>query len=315
MDARLMFASVGVVALLATLTRLIHGLWVVFLRPGSKISAKYGKWAIVTGATDGIGKAFSIRLAKSGVNVILMSRGEEKLREVAKELESKYKVETKILALDFADVATSLPSALSQLSKILEEVQVGVLINNVGMSYPYAMFFHELSDELIQNLISVNIISTTRLTKLVIQHMLKHKRGAVVFIGSGAASVIPSDPLYSVYAGTKGYVDHFARSLYVEYKVKGIDVQCQVPLYVATKLAKIRRASLACPSPDTYAKAALQWVGGDVRCTPYWVHSLMWALIASLPEQLFDSVRLRQNLDIRKRGLAKERKQKEQKEQ
>ncbi|KAJ0818279.1 putative very-long-chain 3-oxoacyl-CoA reductase [Helianthus annuus] len=57
--------------------------------------------------------------------------------------------------------------------------------------------------------------------------MVKRKKGAIVNIGSGAAIVIPSDPLYAVYAATKAYVDQFSRCLYVEYKNSGIDVQCQ----------------------------------------------------------------------------------------
>lgn len=80
----------------------------------------------------------------------------------------------------------------------------------------------------------------------------------------------------------------------------------QVPLYVATKMAKIRKASLAVPSPDTYATAGLKWVGYEPRCTPYWVHSIMWWLIQMIPEPIMDSVRLRSCLNIRKRGQAKE---------
>ncbi len=82
--------------------------------------------------------------------------------------------------------------------------------------------------------------------------------------------------------------------------------EIQVPLYVATKMAKIRKASLAVPSPDTYATAGLKWVGYEPRCTPYWVHSIMWWLIQMIPEPIMDSVRLRSCLNIRKRGQAKE---------
>ncbi|BAF09243.2 Os02g0597900, partial [Oryza sativa Japonica Group] len=146
----------------------------------------------------------------------------------------------------------------------------------------------------------------------VLPAMVERKRGAIVNIGSGSSSVMPSDPLYSVYAATKAYVDQFSRCLYVEYKSKGIDVQCQVPLYVATKMASIRKSSFFVPSADTYARAAIRHIGYEPRCTPYWPHSVMWFLISILPESLIDSIRLGMCIKIRKKGQAKDAKKKAQ---
>ncbi|MBA0644378.1 hypothetical protein Goklo_028548, partial [Gossypium klotzschianum] len=139
----------------------------------------------------------------------------------------------------------------------------------------------------------------------------KRKKGAIVNIGSGAAIVIPSDPLYAVYAATKAYIDQFSRCLYVEYKNSGIDVQCQVPLYVATKMASIKRSSFFVPSTDGYARAAMRWIGYEPRCTPYWPHSILWGLAYSLPESVVDAWRLRFCLGIRKRGQMKDSRKKE----
>ncbi|KAG0489284.1 hypothetical protein HPP92_008095 [Vanilla planifolia] len=152
----------------------------------------------------------------------------------------------------------------------------------------------------------------TKVTHVVLPGMVERKRGAILNIGSGAAVVIPSDPLYAVYAATKAYVDQFSKCLYVEYKGKGIDVQCQVPLYVATKMASIRRSSFLIPSADTYARAALRWLGYEKRCTPYWPHSLVWFMASLLPETVVDNWRLGFCLGIRKRGMLKESKKKEQ---
>ncbi|EHA8587746.1 hypothetical protein COCNU_scaffold003116G000100 [Cocos nucifera] len=127
--------------------------------------------------------------------------------------------------------------------------------------------------ELMRNLIKINVEGVTRVAHAVLPGMLERKRGAIVNIGSGAASIIPSDPLYAVYAATKAYVDQFSRCLYVEYKNKGIDVQCQAPLYVTTRMTSIRRSSFFVPSTDTYAHAALQWIGYEPRCASYWPHS------------------------------------------
>jgi len=185
-------------------------------------------------------------------------------------------------------------------------------VNNAGMSYPYAKFFHELEIELIVNLIKVNVEALTRLTHLVLPQMVQRRKGAIVNIGSGAATVLPSDPLYAVYAATKGYVDQFSKTLSVEYKSKGIHVQCQAPLYVATKLAKIRHASFTCPSAQRYAQSALKCIGYESRITPYWVHTIMWGIIARVPTSVMDSVRLSQNISIRNRAMDKEAKKKQQ---
>ncbi|XP_039041075.1 very-long-chain 3-oxoacyl-CoA reductase 1-like [Hibiscus syriacus] len=101
------------------------------------------------------------------------------------------------------------------------------------------------------------------------------------------------------------------RCLYVEYKNSGIDVQCQVPLYVATKMAPIRRSSFFVPSTDGYARAAMRWIVDESRCTPYWPHSILWDLAHSLPESVVDAWRLRCCLGIRKRGQLKDSRKKE----
>ncbi|KAH8495412.1 hypothetical protein H0E87_018551 [Populus deltoides] len=80
----------------------------------------------------------------------------------------------------------------------------------------------------------------------------------------------------------------------------------QVPLYVATKMASIKRSSFWVPSSDSYARAGLRAIGYEPRCTPYWPHSLLWGLIQLLPESAVDSWRLGFCLRIRKRGQLKD---------
>uniref|UniRef100_A0A803PHC8 Uncharacterized protein n=1 Tax=Cannabis sativa TaxID=3483 RepID=A0A803PHC8_CANSA len=271
----LLLFSVGSLSVLKFLIAFIKWVFVNFLRPAKNLK-KYGSWAVVTGPTDGIGKGFAFQLARKGLNLVLVGRNPDKLKEVSDSIQAKF-------GLD-----------------------VGILINNVGVSYPYARFFHEVDEQLLKNLIKVNVEGTTKVTQAVLPGMVQRKRGAIVNIGSGAAIVIPSDPLYAVYAATKAYIDQFSRCLYVEYRNIGIDVQCQVPLYVATKMASIKRSSFFVPSTDGYARAAMRWIGYEPRCTPYWPHSLLWALANALPECIIDAWRLRFCLAIRKRGQLKD---------
>ncbi|VFQ58575.1 unnamed protein product [Cuscuta campestris] len=299
----LLVLSLGFLKLLAFSVSLLRWVHVNFLRPAKNLK-KYGSWALVTAPTDGIGKAFAFQLARKGLNLVLVGRNPEKLKDVSDSIVSKHgQIQIKTVVVDFA---ADLDGGVGRIREAVEGLDVGVLINNVGVSYPYARFFHEVDDKLLADLIKVNVEGTTKVTQAVLPGMLQRKKGAIVNIGSGAAIIIPSDPLYSVYAATKAYIDQFSRCLYVEYKNSGIDVQCQVPLYVATKMASIKRSSFFVPSTDGYARAALGWIGYEPRCTPYWPHSLLWALLSSLPESAIDAWRLKYCLGIRKRGQLKD---------
>ncbi|KAL6520189.1 Very-long-chain 3-oxoacyl-CoA reductase 1 [Orobanche minor] len=304
----LLLISLGSLFLLKLSLSVLKWIYVHFLRPAKNLR-KYGSWALITGATDGIGKAFAFQLARKGLNLVLVGRNSDKLKEVSESIKSKYgSTQITNVVVDFSG---DLDEGVSRIKDAIEGLDVGVLINNVGVSYPYARFLHEVDDKLLNDLIKVNVEGTTKVTRAVLPGMVKRKRGAIVNIGSGAAIVIPSDPLYSVYAATKAYVDQFSRCLYVEYKKSGIDVQCQVPLYVATKMASIKRSSFFVPSTDVYARAALRWIGYAPRCTPYWPHTILWAVANLLPESAVDAWRLNFCLAIRKRGQLKDSRKKE----
>ncbi|KAG2605018.1 hypothetical protein PVAP13_4NG075800 [Panicum virgatum] len=245
------------------------------------------------------------RLAAAGLGLVLVGRNLEKLAAVAAEIKAKHPdvPEVRTFVLDFAAERLAAGVEAEALKEAIRGLDVGVLVNNTGLSYPYARYFHEVDEELMRSLTRVNVEGVTRVTHAVLPGMVERKHGAMVNIGSGSASVIPSDPMYSVYAATKAYVDQFSRCLYVEYKSKGIDVQCQVPLYVATKMASIRKSSFMVPSADIN-------IGYEPMCTPYWPHSIMWFFISILPESFINNLRLGMCIKIRKKGLAKDTKKK-----
>ena len=141
---------------------------------------KLGKWAVVTGATDGIGKAYAMALAKKGMSVVLISRTESKLQAVAQEISEKCPdVETSYVVCDYSKFDEN---ARTTVSKAISGLEVGVLVNNVGVSYAYPKFFHELSENEVADLMMMNVDSTTWMTKMVIGGMVERKKGAILNI-------------------------------------------------------------------------------------------------------------------------------------
>jgi 17beta-estradiol 17-dehydrogenase / very-long-chain 3-oxoacyl-CoA reductase len=100
----------------------------------------------------------------------------------------------------------------------------------------------------------------------------------------------------------------FSRALNYEYRPSGIHVQCQVPMFVATKLAKIRKSSLFVPLPDAYARAAVSAIGYETVVSPYWSHAIQIWVLTTFPEWLIAPLTFWMHRDIRKRGMKKEEK-------
>lgn len=186
-------------------------------------------------------------------------------------LENTYKVETRTVAVDFTDNEL----IYHTIEKQLAGLEIGVLINNVGMSYPYPEYFLALSEkeQIYNQIIKCNVVSVTNMCKIVMPGMVERRKGLVVNVGSSAA-MMPS-PLLSVYSATKSFVEKFSADLTCEYSKAGITIQCVAPGYVATKMSKIRRSTWMAPSPEEYVKSAMRLVGVHDLTTGYLPHSLL----------------------------------------
>ncbi|XP_062197766.1 very-long-chain 3-oxoacyl-CoA reductase-like protein At1g24470 [Phragmites australis] len=294
--------ALGLCVVVKSVVTFVTWLHRAFLRPGRDLARRYGAWAVVTGATDGIGRALALELARRGLHLILVGRNPEKLARVTKEIqatEPSCKVRSVVFDLAAGD-ALEMARGVARVAAAVEGRDVGLLVNNAGATYPCAAYFQEVEGRVWEPVVRVNIEAATRITRAVVPEMAARGRGAVVNVGSGSSVVVPAFPLYAVYAASKAYIDQFSRSLSVEYKQYGVDVQCQIPLYVATKMSPVKGDSPFIPSPEEYAKAAVRSIGYESRCVPYWRHSVQWFFASQVPDSALNQWRLQ--IGIRKRN-------------
>jgi len=267
----------------------------------------YGEWAIVTGATDGIGKAYCFELAKQGIKILLISRNEAKLQAVEKELQEAFpKVQFDHLAIDFS---TFDAQKREMVRSKAEGLDVGVLINNVGLAGDLPKYYHESTQDEISRMVEVNINSVLWMTKILLgdekKGMIARKRGAIVNIGSGAGRIC--SPLMTLYGASKTYVNMFSRSLHAELAANyGIHVSVQMPSRVISQLTAIfATESLFFPTAETWAKSAIRFIGYESWTHAYWPHEIQHWAFDQVPPARWNKDFVESHLAIREMALKK----------
>lgn len=311
--------GVGVLKLTLMTLRFIAMVTDLFILPRvnfDKYGARKGNYAVVTGASDGIGKEYAFQLASKGFNLVLISRTLSKLEAIQEEIEHKYKVTVKIIDMDFAQDEQS---NYLRVKESCGSLPISILVNNVGQSHSIPVPFLETPEDELRNIITINTTATVLVTQIIvpiIKETVAQKnatRGLILTMGS-FGGLIPT-PLLATYSGSKAFLQNWSTSLAGELSSDNIDVELVLSYLVTSAMSKIRRTSTLIPNPKQFVKSTLNSVGR--RCgsqerygtmTPYWSHAFYEFIIDEtfgVYSKIVNSINYSFHKSIRTRALKK----------
>jgi uncharacterized protein len=179
-------------------------------------AAKYGPWALVAGASDGVGAAFAAGLAERGVNVMLLARRQAVLDQVAAEINSRTSAQTRTLAIDLAE-----PGAASAIAAATSDLEIGFLVYCAGADPNFKPFLAN-PIEAAETMVQRNCMVPMQLCHHFAPAMVERGSGGIVIFGSGAG--LAGGPNMVAYGATKAFDMVFAEALWAELHDKGVDV-------------------------------------------------------------------------------------------
>ncbi len=181
---------------------------------------RFGPWAIVTGASSGIGNEFAQQLAASGLHLILVARRQALLEALGQELAGKYGVQYRAVGVDLSD-----ENFIEKIDAIAHDLDVGLVISNAGATV-YGEFLTVDQASLHQSL-RVNVTAHLVLVHHVGQHLMQRGRGGVILVSSAAG--LQGTPYMADYAAAKAYLLSLGEVLHIEFQKHGVNVTVLLP--------------------------------------------------------------------------------------
>jgi len=264
-------AAIGLYFAVKALWKPISAFYRILLRPRRSLKSRYGgNWALVTGASQGIGEQYCYELAKSGFNIILMSRSGEKLDDVATKLRNQYKVETRIVEFNFLELSNveGVNKLKGELDKITEDVCI--LVNNAGTARKDVFHLHPPQDffrEFYINDCSQFVMSQYFIPKFLDRYNRLHKHSAIINVSS--ITGLDVKPQNAVYAATKAFSRALSMGMQRSYPNE-IDVMTVLPRSVKTNMNT--GGTPFTIRPVTHAKAVIDQLGWEKETVGHWWH-------------------------------------------
>lgn len=224
-----LFGGLASFALLLALARALWNARALFQTGRPRLRDRYGEWALVTGASAGIGAEFVRALARDGMSVVLTARRRDRLETLAREIE-QFGVATRVIAADLGE-----PGGPETLVDAVADLPIAVLVNNAG--FGVAGRFEKLDSRRLAAMVQLNCVAPVVLTNRLLPRMRERGRGAVIIVGSIAGRQPVA--FNSVYGATKAFDHSLGDALWAENLETGVDVLTLEPGPTETEFQEV----------------------------------------------------------------------------
>lgn len=236
---------------------------------------RYGRYALITGASAGIGKEFAYILAEKGLDLILVARREDTLKEISSDIEKKNKVECLVIKKDLTE-----ENSYKELFDLTQKFDIGLLVNNAGFGY-YGRFINQNEDKL-KDMLKLNVLTFSMLTRVFADYFVIKGRGGMVLVSSLAAFQ-PTAGM-AQYGATKGFELQLGEALSEEIKGKNVDITILCPGATVTEF-QITAEGVPHNGMDAkkVAMCAVNNLGRKIISIPGWQNKITGKLHRFLP--------------------------------
>jgi short-subunit dehydrogenase len=248
----------------------------------STFKEQYGQYALIIGASAGIGEAFANEIAARGVSLILVARRSEKLEQLSSSVRARFGVDVKNISLDLSS-----EGAVDRLMDETKSLNIGLLVLNAAVTNVGSFLKNSYEQESIS--VIFNTLTPTQLAHRIGNRMKSQGRGGILFLSS-AGNALPA-PLQATYAAAKAYLASFGRALSYELSSDGIDVTVLAPgmtdtegMQRATNFDKSKMKNMRMMSAADVAKTGLDGLGRQSFVIPGLTNKLFAIIIGLLPK-------------------------------
>jgi short-subunit dehydrogenase len=230
------------------------------------------RWALITGASDGIGRAFALELGKQGFGCILVARRKDRLKALAQTIGFE---KCRILAMDLSD-----PGSVTRLASLISDRPIDLLVAAAGYGTSGEFVLADRGNELA--MIDLNCRAVAELVHVIGAGMIRRRSGGIILFSSLVA--FQGVPRSANYAATKAYIQTFAEGLRPELRPFGVDVLSVAPGPIASGFAARAGLTLGMSqTPDVVARQSLKALGKKTTVRPGWLAKLLIGSLSMLP--------------------------------
>ncbi len=236
---------------------------------------KYGPWAVVTGASEGIGQAFATELASRGMNLVLVARREDRLATLAEALKRKSRIDVRIQPADLSNKSSALGVFINT-----EDLDVGLLVAAAGFGTSGPMLLTNPRVE--SDLVEVNCAAVLQQCLHYGRRMAARRRGGLVLLSSLVA--FQGTPNSANYSASKAYIQTLAEGMGQELKADGVDVLSVAPGPINSGFAARANMNLGqAMTPEVVARVSLAALGRQRTVRPGWLSKLLGWTLSTAP--------------------------------